>query len=188
MLHLYKMMVRSRLEYCSPVWDPSAIGDIQVLEGVQRHFTDKIVGCGDMDYYERLKHLRLQSLQRRRERYSIIHVWKILQGIAPNDLGMNFVEHPRHGTRVKLPSLNRHATAAAKSLYDSSFSIRAAKLWNILPKEVNSAPKLDGFKEKLGRFLEGFPDTPPITGYAPANSNSLLDWASGAGGTQMLRP
>ena len=188
MLHLYKTMVRCRLEYCSPVWNPSSIGDIQMLEGVQRHFTNRIAGCYSMSYYERLKHLRLQSLQRRRERYCIIHVWKMYHSIAPNDIAMDFVDHPRHGVRVRLPPINRHATAAAKSLYDCSFAIRAAKLWNILPKEVNNVPKLDGFKERLGRLLEGFPDTPPTTGYAPANSNSLLDWASGAGGAQMLRP
>ena len=31
MMTLFKTMVRSKLEYCSPVWDPSKIGDIQAL-------------------------------------------------------------------------------------------------------------------------------------------------------------
>ena len=183
-------MVRCRLEYCSPVWSPTSVSDIQTLEGVQRYFTDKILGCADMDYYERLKHLRLQSVQRRRERYSIIHIWKILNNIAPNDIGFKFTEHPRHGTKITLPPINRHAKQSAIALYESSFAIHAAKLWNILPKEVNSVKKLECFKTKLGRYLEGFPDTPPTTGYTPANANSLLEWkVSGVGGARvMLRP
>ena len=190
MLHLYKSMVRCRLEYCSPVWSPTSVSDIQTLEGVQRYFTDKILGCADMDYYERLKHLRLQSVQRRRERYSIIHIWKILNNIAPNDIGFKFTEHPRHGTKITLSPINRHAKQSAIALYESSFAVHAAKLWNILPKEVNSVNKLECFKTKLGRYLEGFPDTPPTTGYTPANANSLLDWKiSGVGGARvMLRP
>ena len=34
MLTLYKSMVRSRLEYCCPVWNPVKISDIQKLENV----------------------------------------------------------------------------------------------------------------------------------------------------------
>ena len=37
-----------------------------------------------MPYHERLKSLGLYSLQRRRERYCIIYVWKIIEGLAPN--------------------------------------------------------------------------------------------------------
>ena len=45
MMTLYKSMVRSRVEYCSPLWNPSKITDIQTLENIQRSFTSKIDGC-----------------------------------------------------------------------------------------------------------------------------------------------
>ena len=74
MLTLYKSMVRSKLEYCYPLWSQTAVSDILKLEKVQRVFTSKVNGCRDLPYCERLKCLRIQSLQRRRERYIIIHI------------------------------------------------------------------------------------------------------------------
>ena len=66
-LTLYKSMVRSKLEYCCPLWSPTAVSDILKLEKVQRVFTSKVNGCRDLPYCERLKCLRIQSLQRRRD-------------------------------------------------------------------------------------------------------------------------
>ena len=106
MLQLYKSMIRCRVEYCCPVWNPLNVQDIQNIEDIQRHFTRKIHGCKEIDYWERLKLLNLQSLQRRRERYLIIHVWKILNDVSPNDLNMEFFSHPRLGTKVKIPRFN----------------------------------------------------------------------------------
>ena len=37
-----------------------------------------------LEYSERLVSLMLYSLQRRRERYCIIYVWKIIEGLVPN--------------------------------------------------------------------------------------------------------
>ena len=108
MLTLYKSMVRSKLEYCCPLWDPSAISDIQKLENVQRLFTSKVAGCEDLTYWERLKLLNIQSLQRRRERYIIIHIWKILNDLTNNDIGISFSDKdnvsPVSYTHLTLPT------------------------------------------------------------------------------------
>ena len=37
MMTLYKSFVRSQLEYCSLLWHPQKIGDIELIEGVQRN-------------------------------------------------------------------------------------------------------------------------------------------------------
>ena len=44
MMTLYQSLIRSHLEYCSPVWHPSKIEDIELIEGVQKEFTAKING------------------------------------------------------------------------------------------------------------------------------------------------
>ena len=109
MLQLYKSLIRSRVEYCCPLWNPNKIYDIQSIESIQRQFTRRILGLKDTDYWNRLKELKLTSLQRRRGRYTIgiIHLWKVLQGICPNDLNIQFRENARLGVKVILPSLTK---------------------------------------------------------------------------------
>ena len=100
MLTLFRSHVRSRLEYSCPVWNPSLLGDIKKLESTHRVFTRHISGCQDLCYWDRLKRLILVSLLRRRERYIIIHVWKTLHELAPNDIDILVYEHIRLGILV----------------------------------------------------------------------------------------
>ena len=127
------------------------------------------------NYWERLSALNLQSLQCRRERYIIIHTWKIINGLVPNDIPLEFRESKRLGTRAIVPSLNKNATRSALSTHDNSFAVRAAKLWNILPKHLQTNDSLDTFKVSLSTFLKNIKDRPPVNGYTTANHNSLLD-------------
>ena len=99
LLTLYESIVRSRLEYSCPVWNPSSMQDIKKLESIQRAFTRYISGCQGLSYWDRLKKLGLMSLQRRREQYVILYLWKIWQGAVPNDLDIQFYYHARLGTR-----------------------------------------------------------------------------------------
>ena len=176
MLNLYKSMVHSRLEYCSPVWNPADISGIQKIENIQRSFLRKITSLHNLDYWDRLKKLNIMSLQRRRERYCIIHVWKIINDHAPNDINMQFKDHPRLGIRALIPPLNNKVQMSIRSDYDCSFGVRAAQLWNALPADITTLKSLESFKIGFGRFLEQYPDNPPVPGYTPANDNSLLSW------------
>ena len=63
LLALYKSIVRIRLEYSCPVWNPSLMQDIKKLESTLRAFTRYISGCQGLSYWER-----------RRERYVILHL------------------------------------------------------------------------------------------------------------------
>ena len=163
-------------------WDPIGVGQLggdlgmsSTLESVQRSFVAKIEAAGT-NYWDRLSNLGIMSLQRRRERYSIIHCWKILHGLAPGSIKFNPTS-PRGIRAVYPPPPDRNtSTKRSRTLYENSFSVKAPKLWNTLPARVTLAYPLTSFKTALQKHLDTIPDRPPIDGYPAANNNSLLDW------------
>ena len=175
MLDLFKSLVLNIVEYCCPLWSPHKIEEISKIEGVQRRFTAKINSVWHLDYWDRLKHLNLYSLQRRRERYIILYMWKLINNKVPNDVQVSWHVCNRKGIVADVPGIPS-SVMKINSSYDNFFKVKGAKLWNILPKSVNSASSLDTFKRKLDTFLQDIPDTPPVLGYTTVNSNSLLDW------------
>lgn len=173
MMHLYKSLIRSKVEYCCPLWDPSKIEDIVTLEGVQRSFTSRITSISQLHYYDRLQSLKLMSLQRRRERYTILMVFKILHNISPNDIDMIFTHSDRRGIQVKVPKICKDAKLRYRSQYDSSFAVKGPMLWNRIPAHITTKPTLDSFKSSLTTWLYSLPDRPPIQG--TSSRNSILD-------------
>ena len=176
MMTLYKSIVRSILEYCCPLWNPYKITDIQLLESVQQTFTGKIHGVQHLNYWDRLKNLKLMSLQRRRERYIILQMWKLLHNQCPNDIDVKFSQSSRLGIRAMVPHLKKSSTQRHQSLYDSSFAVHGPRLWNIIPSNLTLETDFQLFKNSLTNFLQSVPDQPPVAGYARANGNSLLEW------------
>jgi len=176
MMTLYKSLVRSHLEYCCPLWSSSKNADIQQLEGVQRTFTSRIAGYRHLNYWQRLKALNLMSLQRRRERYMIIHMWKILHGKYPNDLNIQFSHSSRHGKKAVIPLLAKSTSQRNQTLQETSFRVVGPRLWNIIPAHLHGIEEPLLFKEKLTEFVKSFPDEPSVAGYICRSGNSLLDW------------
>ena len=174
---LYKSLIRSHLEYACPLWIGLSKGDIQRLEAIQRYFTNKITCPAEVDnYWDRLKFLKMMSLQRRRERYAILHMWKLLKNKISNDLDIRFTESRRHGITAEVPPIQRSSNSKAKSLYELSFAVKGPQLWNIVPKDIKMIDNLTNFKSKLDNFLYSIPDRPPVAGYITQNDNSLLEW------------
>jgi hypothetical protein len=105
MLTLYKQLVLSQLEYCCLVWAPTDVASIMAIEAVQRAYTRIIQGMSVKerpDYCMRLKTLKLYSLERRRERYTVLYMWKIIKGLVPNP-GITTRWNPRTGMHINLP-------------------------------------------------------------------------------------
>ena len=124
MMLLFKSLVRSIIEYCCPLWSPHLVCDIIQVESVQRSFTSKICGLNSSNYWERLKQLNLYSLQRRRERYMIILIWKIYYNLIPNDINIVFCiqDGGRRGTTCILRPLGSSKFNSVNTMRFNSFS------------------------------------------------------------------
>ena len=119
--------------------------------------------------------LNIRSLQRRREKSIIIHVWKIKNQVYPNSVDLSFKTHARSNAVKAILKPIPKAKGKLLNLYDESFIIRAAKLWNVLPPPLTNILTLDSFIDQLDNFLDTIPDEPPLNGYHFKNNNSLVE-------------
>ena len=78
---LFTAMVRPHLEYGNVIWHPRYRGDKLEVEKVQRRATKLITSINHLPYENRLKYLKLPSLDFRRRRGDMIHVFKIMNGM-----------------------------------------------------------------------------------------------------------
>lgn len=178
MLTLYKSLIIPLLEYCCQLWSPWRVGEIQLLESVQRSFTSKITSASHLDYWERLKLLKLFSLERRRERYAIIYIFKILRGHTTNNLSISFQYHQRLGRLCNVRRPNPRATTRVKTLKENAFATRGPLIFNALPKYLRDTNETcpEKFKNQLDKFLWTIPDQPKMPHYYhQAASNSIVD-------------
>eukprot|EP00794_Sanderia_malayensis_P000951 gene951-biopygen202 len=182
MITLWKALVIPKLEYCSQLWCPTKKQSIAKLEALQRNFLGKVAGANGLDYWEGLKKFNIFSLQRRRERYRIIYIWKMLENHVPN-VGISYGTSLRNGRTCTLPTVKCDASQRIQSLQESSVSVHGARLFNSLPACLRdiSGVSIDIFKRNLDNFLRLVPNERLETGYTSlrrADSNSLLDMQS----------
>ena len=170
---LWISLLRPTIDYCSPLWSPKPTnyGAIDRLEGVLRSFSKHVDNLRDLPYGDRLKAMNLQSIQRRHERYKIIYIFKIKEGlvrnlppnpsIPENSFGLKFSYSPRGGCRCSLPNQILYHNPADIPR-NSSFALTASNLWNCLPPNINSISNrpVPSFKNQLDKFLALFPDEP----------------------------
>ena len=112
------------------------------LEEVQKSFTRKIKFDHKLDYWERLKELKMYSQERRRERYRVLYVWKMFENLVPTiHCGGNggiMKLHPRNGRTMSLPTIDTKCPRAVQKMRDSSLIVHGAKLFNSMPKALRN--------------------------------------------------
>ena len=136
----------------------------------------------DLSYHERLKVLNLYSIQRRRERFVIIYMYKIHMNIVPNP-GVQFKTNERTGVKAELPLIKANTPAYMKNMRMNSFGYLGPRLFNVLPVYLrNFEPTtattniIFAFKKQLDNFLAKIPDEPTDYGHPrQANTNSIID-------------
>ena len=104
----------------------------------------------DIPGSEALDMLGWEPLETRRAKTKAVHMYKVLNGLAPSSLAELFVpksditEYDLRGSHTSL-QLSRPKTAKLKK----SFSYSGAKLWNSLPTDLRNSDTLTDFKNGI---------------------------------------
>lgn len=151
-LKLYNAFVRPHLEYSVQFWSPYLRKDIIKLEKVQRRATKLIPSLRNKSYEERLRHLNLYSLEKRRVRGDMIEVWKIMKGKENVDRAKLFTLDENGVTRN-----NGYKIVGKRFTFDITrnfFTYRVVEEWNKLPRKVVDSETMDTFKSRLDKFYQ----------------------------------
>ena len=84
MKNIFQSLIQPHIDYCSQLWMPPQGQKLEKIERLLKSWTCRIPSLRSMNYWQRLKELKMNSEQRRLERYRVIYTWKVLQGLAPN--------------------------------------------------------------------------------------------------------
>ena len=178
---LFKSIILSKIDYCSPLFHSSlSMSTTMKIESIQRAFTRKIINMKDYNYWERLKMLKMNSIERRRERFIIIYMYKILHNLVPNP-GIVFRHSARNGMMAVIPLIPHNLPSFIRNMKYNHFNFTGPGLFNTLPNDLrnlqpNGENIVAAFKEKLDLFLSTIPDQPTTYGLQrPAASNSLKE-------------
>ena len=146
LVHGFK--VRPILEYCSSVWSPYLIKDIQSIENIQRFFTRKVLYKFDLEIW--LSVLNLESLEYRRLKTDLVMYYKIIHNLI--DLNCeDFFKFSRHSL-TRSHNLTLTKPICKTNLYLNSFSNRLINVWNKLPIDVVNAPSLPSFVNSIKKI------------------------------------
>ena len=156
-LKLYRVYVRPHLEYAVASWCPWLQGDKEMLEKVQRRAISMVSNFQARNYEDKLKEAGMISLEQRRERGDLIHMFKIMTGkddvhhstwfqlLADRDGGANTRAASGH-LNVLLPGIGN------SDVRRYFFSQRVAEKWNCLPDAVKMSGTVNQFKNSLDDF------------------------------------
>jgi len=128
---LYTTLVRPHLIYCSPLWHPRLIKDIQFLEKVLRRATKYVLDDFSSDYRARLISLEMLSLMMFYKFLDIMFFVKFFKAPTESFNILNYLKFTTSITRsstVKLVHI-RSPNNSSRHFYFNRFP----HLWNALP-------------------------------------------------------
>ena len=130
----------------------------------------------NFNYRERLGVLKMNSQERRRDRYAVIFIWKVAMGLVEG-YTMEFTPITnRRGRECRVKNVVRNAPNSVKKARENSLAVKGAKMFNMLPSDIRNitSEKVNVFKSSLDFFLKNVPDEPTINGEGRAAPSNCL--------------
>ena len=149
----YKTLIRPKLEYACPVWDPHHKIHIENIEKVQKAAARFVTGNYKMETGNTLKNLNIlgwDSLEERRlkTKLTIFQKGRLGEIDIPTD-HLTLKSRPtRRGGGG--PTYQKEFSSVDGHLY--SFYPSVTRLWNNLPTEVRNCGKLEQFSNNLQKI------------------------------------
>ena len=155
MVCIFTTHVRPLIEYCSSVWFTGYLGDLRLLEPLQRRWTREVDGLRHLDYISRLKTLGLYSIYGRLMRKDLIKMFKVICLGEPGPLRSMFVLS--HNTRSRGHRFKIVLPRSRTDVLRRNFSVRFVNVWNRLSHTTMNCTNVERFKffldANLGELL-----------------------------------
>ena len=125
------------------------------LESIQRSYTRRIFmrcGISFTSYADRLEKAHLHSLQYRRSVFDLQLLFKIINGLSDLNFQDYFIfrnlTYNIRGNTKRIDTLHNFNN----SIWQNSYFVRVARLWNLLPDDICCSMTYEEFKFKLNKF------------------------------------
>jgi hypothetical protein len=155
---LCSALLQPRLDYCCSSWFHGlSLKHISALEVIQRRMVRYVFGMGPRDHVDssHFRSLSWFSVKDRVRYFSLLHVFKIRNGLAPSYLGEGFTSLSSvHNHNTRGSELNFYVPkCVALSPMSQSFLAKSIQYWNLLPPRLKSIDALGSFKGALKSYL-----------------------------------
>ena len=162
MVKLYVSLVRSQLLYCTQLWRPHLIKDIQIIERIQRRSTKHILNDYTSSYRTRLLKLKLLPLMYLFELQDILFAVKSFKSPTSQFSITNYIAFNSTNTRSGSYNKLAHNLHHLNNLSRHSYFHRLPRLWNAIPV-IDLDQSFQVIKSKLkthfwNNFVENFDD------------------------------
>jgi len=127
---LYVSLIRSQLMYCSPVWHPYLVKDINNLEHLQRRATKYILNGYIYDYKARLLRLELLLLM---YTFELSDITFFIKSIKNPTTSFNIYHFVSFSTNARSQGFKLCHNPSTTNKHWHFYFTRICHLWNALP-------------------------------------------------------
>ena len=148
---LFKTLIRPILEYGNSIWSNGLKKYSTLIENVQRKFTKYIKGLVNVPYEDRLKQIKLPSLEYRLIRGDMIQVFKIANEYY-DPITTNKIFKFSENTRLRGHNFKIIKQSTNKTKFSNFFTNRVVNTWNKLPSNIVNANSINEFKNLFDKY------------------------------------